>query len=62
MNIYWEGMMITEKQYREAQKRAVEYFEKAGIVITEKEKGNIEHELRIIFRCQKCNPFNYKEL
>ena len=20
------------------------------------------HELRIIFRCQKCNPFNYKEL
>ena len=22
----------------------------------------LEHELRIIFRCQKCNPFNYKEL
>ena len=33
--------MITEKQYGEAQKRTLEYFEKAGIVITEKEKGNI---------------------
>ena len=35
-------MMITEKQYGEAQKRTLEYFEKAGIVITEKEKGNIK--------------------
>lgn len=35
-------MMITEKQYREAQKKALEYFEKAGIVITEKEQENIE--------------------
>ena len=24
--------------------------------------GYYKHELRIIFRCQKCNPFNYKEL
>lgn len=35
-------MMITEKQYGEAQKKALEYFEKAGIVITEKEQENIE--------------------
>jgi len=34
--------MISEKQYSEAQKKAIEYFKKAGIVITEKEKGNIE--------------------
>ncbi|MFA4838260.1 MAG: D-lyxose/D-mannose family sugar isomerase [Candidatus Neomarinimicrobiota bacterium] len=34
--------MITEKQYNEAQKRALEYFEKAGIVITDKERANIE--------------------
>lgn len=34
--------MITEKQYREAQIKTLAYFEKAGIVITEKERGHIE--------------------
>jgi D-lyxose ketol-isomerase len=34
-------MMITKKQYREAQKRALEYMEKAGVIVSEKEKENI---------------------
>jgi D-lyxose ketol-isomerase len=34
-------MMITKKQYREAQKRALEYMEKAGVIVSEKEKDNI---------------------
>ena len=34
--------MIAEKQYRDAQKKALQYFQKAGIVITEKERENIE--------------------
>ncbi|MDD5230728.1 MAG: D-lyxose/D-mannose family sugar isomerase [Candidatus Marinimicrobia bacterium] len=34
--------MITEKQYRQAQSRALEYFDKAGIILTEKEKDKIE--------------------
>ncbi len=34
--------MIAEKQYREAQKKALKYFQRAGIVIAEKERNNIE--------------------
>jgi len=34
--------MITKKQYNRAQKKALEYLKKAGIVITEKEKDSIE--------------------
>ena len=34
--------MIAEKEYREAQKKALQYFHKAGILITEKESANIE--------------------
>ena len=34
--------MIAEKQYSDAQKKALQYFQKAGIVITEKERENIE--------------------
>lgn len=34
--------MITKQQYEEARKKAMEYFEKAGIVLTDKEKENIE--------------------
>ena len=34
--------MITKKQYEQAQKKALEYFSKAGIVLTEAEKENIE--------------------
>lgn len=34
--------MITEKQLDEARKRALDYFEKANIVLTNKEKGSIE--------------------
>lgn len=34
-------MMITKKQYREAQKRALEFMEKAGVIVSEKEKENI---------------------
>ena len=34
----------------------------AGGLSTHNLGHNIKHELRIIFRCQKCNPFNYKEL
>jgi len=34
--------MITRAQMRDAQKKAMEYFEKAGIVLTEDEKQNIE--------------------
>jgi len=34
--------MLTEEQYRQAQKRALEYFGKAGIALTEKERRNIE--------------------
>jgi len=34
--------MITEKQYHQAQNRALEYFEKAGIILTAKEKSKIE--------------------
>ncbi len=34
--------MITRSQMRDAQKKALEYFKKAGIVLTEEEKQNIE--------------------
>jgi len=34
--------MITEKQYHETQKKALEYFKKAGIVVTVNESENIE--------------------
>ena len=34
-------MMLTKKQYREAQKRALEYMLKAGVVLSEEEKQNI---------------------
>ena len=34
--------MITRQQYEDAKKRALEYFEKAGIVLTEEEKKNLE--------------------
>lgn len=34
--------MITKQQYEEARKKAMEYFEKAAIVLTDKEKENIE--------------------
>ena len=34
--------MIAEKEYRDAQKRALRYFKKAGIVVTDQEKKNIE--------------------
>jgi len=33
--------MLTRKQYREAQKRALEYMFKAGVVLSEEEKQNI---------------------
>lgn len=35
-------MAITQKQYEEAKNRAVEYFHKANIAITETEKANLE--------------------
>lgn len=34
--------MITKEQFRDAQKRALEYFERAGIVLTDEEKEEIE--------------------
>jgi len=34
--------MITSKEYKEAVSRTLDYFEKAGIVITEEEKSRIE--------------------
>ncbi len=34
--------MISRKQFDKAQKKAIEYFKKAGIVITEEEKKRIE--------------------
>lgn len=34
--------MLTEEEYREAQLRAIEFFEKAGIFLTPEEKENIE--------------------
>ncbi len=34
--------MLTKNEYREAQLRALDFFEKAGIVLTPEEKGNIE--------------------
>jgi len=34
--------VITKHQYEEARNKALEYFEKAGIVLTEEEKQNIE--------------------
>lgn len=34
--------MIIEKEYRQAQNRAHEYFEKAGIILTTKEREKIE--------------------
>ncbi|MFA7711616.1 MAG: D-lyxose/D-mannose family sugar isomerase [Candidatus Neomarinimicrobiota bacterium] len=34
--------MIIEKEFRKAQSRSLEYFEKAGIILTEKEKEKIE--------------------
>lgn len=34
--------MLTRAQVEEARKRALDYFEKAGIVLTEEEKRNIE--------------------
>jgi D-lyxose ketol-isomerase len=34
--------MISRAQYEEARKKALEYFEKAGIVLTEQEKQTIE--------------------
>src|SRR4030066_2400098 len=38
-NLGW--MMLTKKQYREAQKRALKYLLKAGVVLSEEEKQNI---------------------
>jgi D-lyxose ketol-isomerase len=34
--------MITKSQYEAARNRTLEYFEKAGIVLTESEKANVE--------------------
>lgn len=34
--------MITRKQYNDARERALEYFEKANIILTDEEKENIE--------------------
>jgi D-lyxose ketol-isomerase len=34
--------MLTKKQYEDAKSRALEYFEKAGIVLTEEEKVKLE--------------------
>lgn len=34
--------MLTRQQIKDAQKRAIKYFENAGIVLTEHEKNNIE--------------------
>lgn len=34
--------MLTKDQYENARKRTLEYLEKAAIILTEKEKGNIE--------------------
>lgn len=34
--------MIAEKEYSDAQRKALLYFQKAGIVVTEKERKNIE--------------------
>lgn len=34
--------MLTKKQYEQARQRALEYFKKANIVLTESEKQNIE--------------------
>lgn len=34
--------MITKKEYQQAVERTIEYFNKAGIVLTEEEKSNIE--------------------
>lgn len=34
--------MLNQEQFKEAQQRALTYFEKAGIVLTEEEKKNIE--------------------
>ncbi len=34
--------MITKNQYEAARIRALEYFEKAGILLTEREKANVE--------------------
>lgn len=34
--------MITEKEFHNAQSKALEYFEKAGIILTAKEKSKIE--------------------
>jgi D-lyxose ketol-isomerase len=34
--------MITKKELVEARKKAIKYFQKAGIILTEKEKNNIE--------------------
>ena len=33
--------MLTKKQYREAQRRALKYMLKAGVVLSEEEKQNI---------------------
>ena len=35
-------MAISKKQYEDAKQRALGYFEKAGIALTEKEKLEIE--------------------
>lgn len=35
------GLMLTKKQYEEAQKRALEYMLRAGVVLSEEEKENI---------------------
>lgn len=34
--------MLSHKEFEEAQRKAIEYLEKAGIIITEEEKKNIE--------------------
>jgi D-lyxose ketol-isomerase len=34
--------MISQKEFKEAQKRAIDYLKKAGIVVTEEEKKKIE--------------------
>jgi len=35
-------IMLSKKEFENAKKRAIEYYEKASIVITEEEKNNIE--------------------
>ena len=47
--------MLSHKEFEEAQRKAIEYLEKAGIIITEEEKKNIDTVLLLEPKNEEAN-------